>query len=128
MTTVSSFAREPYFARQCRLSGGQFWTVDIPEDKIGLCLLGEAVILSDTLDLHQEGQMQKAVNAYLLNQNKNNCQSYGAQSVIGIDSEAQRFELCRFNDGSAIGLETLMAGSAAIENNQLNQALKLKFQ
>lgn len=123
--SVLAFAREPYFARQCRLSQGQYWVVAVPGDKIGLCRLGEAVILSDSLALHQEGQNQKAVEVYLSNMNKGNCSAYSAQTLVGVDTENQEFTLCRFNDGSAIGLETLKAGSSAIENSILNNALKL---
>ena len=52
--SIFTLAREPYFARQCRLSQGQYWVVAIPGDKIGLCRLGEAVILSDSLALYQQ--------------------------------------------------------------------------
>lgn len=123
--SILTFAREPYFARQCRLSQGQYWVVDVPGDKIGLCRLGDAVILSDTLALHQEGQNQKAVQVYLSSSNKGHCLAYGAQTLVGVDTENQEFNLCRFNDGSAIGLETLNAGSSAVENSSLNNALEL---
>ncbi len=109
--------------RECRIRGGEFVVVETGSDQVGLCRLGSAFIgARDIMFVINNDGNPKSVEMYASEMKK--CDPLGrAQTLVTLEGVA--VELCVFNDGSMIALDTLHQGRYSAENSLLNQALGL---
>lgn len=128
--SFNASAETPY-ARQCRISGGQQWTVSIdsPFDTT-LCLFDTAAIGAAEFAQYKWGQgEQMSLKSFLAQQTPKNpttstCDSVGASYKTATDSNNTTWELCKFMDGSVIEVGTLAGGVNSPENIDLVKALQ----
>ncbi len=121
----SAFAHETPAARNCRVNGGQPWTLDVGQVKdLQLCLLGSAQISAQSLFAAMTmGQSSQAVHAYAVSPTA--CAVVGGIVTSRADTHGASFQICEFSDNSAIGNATLEAGKGAAQNRALSQLLGL---
>lgn len=122
-------AETPY-ARECRLAGGQQWSVSVDTKfDTTLCMFGNAAIGIEELAQYKWGNGQAlSIKTFLKapHRTSNNglCDIVGAAYITGEDTDHQTWELCRFPDNSVIELNTLADGVSAHDNAGLLRALK----
>ncbi len=116
--------------RVCRLTNGLFHAVNVPDDQIGFCSYGQALLDAPSLMQNAyEGQESLAVQALnkTLTSGYPNCLSAKAQLVQAEDLEGVPYQLCKFADDSFVAQKTLQAGLMSQQNAGLKAALKMKF-
>ncbi len=116
--------------RVCRLTNGLFHAVNVPDDQIGFCAYGQALLDAPSLMQNAyEGQKTLAVQALnrTLPHGYPNCLSAKAQLVQAEDLEGVPYQLCKFADGSWVEQNTLQAGLMSQQNAGLKAALEMKF-
>ncbi len=115
--------------RLCRVTGGQFWSLDIDypsPDNMGFCRYGQAMIDTISLIEHREYALgTKAMVAYYITKISPfaSCDEAGGILTAGYDSEGQRTQLCSFSDNSHVKSSTLLKGWSHPSNKALNKAL-----
>ncbi len=118
---ASVFANTNPQMRECRLSGGTFFTMDLPSDQIGLCQLDSSII--GALDLMYARTMGKELLSV---------SQYKGGPAICIGSQIQMTNLegnsvlaCLYLDGSIIDIGSLITGRTYYKNGKINSALGL---
>jgi len=120
---AEAMARETPAARNCRINGGQPWTLDVGQvNDLQLCLLGSAQISAQALfAVMTMGQTSEAVDAYAASPIA--CANADGFIREREDSQGNSFSMCEFADGSALGEATLQAGKNAPQNALLSRLL-----
>lgn len=116
--------------RICRLTNGLFHAVNVPDDQIGFCAYGQALLDAPSLMQNAyEGQQTLAVQALkkTLPHGYPNCLSAKGQLVQAQDLEGVSYQLCKFADSSWVEQKTLQAGLMSQQNAGLKAALEMKF-
>lgn len=105
--------------RACLRASGEFVAADVPGDQIALCKVGASFISATSLMSYfdnlwvDDAGMAFATSAQ-------NCWTTTLQAT---SLEGQVIQLCRFEDGSMLDLETLLSGPY----DPRNEALKAVF-
>ncbi len=122
--SVQSFASNPLI-HACNQTGGQFHALQIGDDQVGFCKYGSALIDSlSVLDI-TSGQRTSTAAALALSEGSD-CADSGEFLAVQ-DLEGIAFSICRFDDGSAIEVNTLQSGANSSGNAKLVHALKMRF-
>ncbi len=111
--------------RICHQKNGEFLSVDLGNDQVGLCKIGNSYV--GALDLVYLAQNQTSESLISYAQREKNCQGNEVQVVISDDANLKtNFKtLCQLSDGSLIDIDTLNSGRDSVENSALNMALGL---
>jgi len=107
--------------RECRLSGGSFFTVDFPNDQVGVCQLDGSIIGAlDLMYARTMGTQKRSVMEYL------NSPTVCTGALLQItNTEGRLLPTCLYLDGSMLDVESLTAGKNSYRNSKLNSALRL---
>ncbi len=127
-----SFAQLPPQMRVCNAINASFWSYRVKspvKDEFGFCVLNEKSAigsLSMMLFLF-DGEMTKAVKALKASSwdKYQTCETAGAITISGKDSELENKDLCLFQDLSIVFRETLVLGIKNSVNNNLRLVLEL---
>ncbi|WP_413291483.1 hypothetical protein [Bdellovibrio sp. HCB337] len=126
----SAFAETPY-ARNCRITGGQFWVVDVnTKVDLSLCLFGDAAIGAAELAHYKWNDLGigMSITTFQAQTAKLNvqgvCNKLDASSLVATDSSGHTWNLCVFADNSVIEAHTLANGVNSPANAGLVEALK----
>ena len=123
--SFSAFANNPQ-QRACRLTGGEFHALQIEADQVGFCVYGTSML--DSISIMQSaesGQVSRAVVEF--NDPSNSCEVGGGVEKQGKDLEGREFQICVFDDHSAVELQTMLGGADAPCNSELVKALKIRY-
>lgn len=118
-TTLTFAAPTNPLIRACLHASGEFVAANIPGDQVGLCKVGASYISATTLMSYfdnlwvDDAGMAFATNA-------KNCWT---GTLTATSLEGQAIELCHFEDGSLLDLETVLTGPY----DPRNAALKAVF-
>lgn len=107
--------------RECRLSGGTFFTMDLPNDQIGLCQLDSSILGAlDLMYARTLGTELRSVAEY----------KSGPTICTGMQIQVTNLEgtlvlACLYLDGSIIDIGSLITGKDYYKNGKINSALGL---
>lgn len=121
-TTISSFAAENPQIRACRLAGGEFMVVNSPEDQIGLCKFGPALVGSIDI-LNKDARIEVPLSLHNYKKGIQTCSSQNMALLMTFDKK--ELLVCQYYDGSIIDIDTLASGKNSGRNALLNSALGL---
>jgi hypothetical protein len=107
--------------RTCLAENGEFTTLQIDNDNVGLCKIGNSFIGSLDLVLLLENEVSESILNY--SNHKLSCQ--GKIFDVFLLSANLPTSLCVHDDGSILDLKTLNLGRNSVENTALNTALDL---
>ncbi len=107
--------------RICHQKNGEFLSVDLATDQVGLCKIGNSYV--GALDLVYLAQNQTSESLISYAQREKKCKGNEVQVVISEDVNFKT--LCQHSDGSLIDLDTLNSGRDSVQNSALNMALGL---
>ena len=130
LCTASSAQAETPYARECRLSGGQQWSLNMETQfDTTLCLFGSAAVGIAELAQYKWGQgLALSLKAFLKQTSSRNpvglCDIVGAAYRPAKDTDGSVWELCQFPDGSIVELNTLAGGVNDPYNAALVEALQ----
>ncbi len=123
--SFSAFANNPQI-RSCRLTGGNFQSLQIEADQVGFCVYGSSMI--DSISVMQSAESGKVSQAIAeFNRSANSCEFAGGFEKQVQDLEGQGFQICTFDDHSAIEMQTMLKGADAPSNSLLTTALKVRY-
>jgi hypothetical protein len=108
--------------RVCLINGGTFETHPIGADEIAFCRWTRAVVDSQTLLSNLDGVQSEAAGLMMSDTIASTCIEVGAGSMILTTSVGQQ-ELCDFNDGSKLTLETIQADSTNADRMRLKDVI-----
>jgi putative hemolysin len=107
--------------RNCHISGGRFIVVNTSNDQVGLCKLGSGIIGAlDIVLLRADEPTPQSIESY-----KAGVQTCAGALQTVTSLENNSYNICFFNDGSAMEAVTLKSGINAPQNEKLNRALNL---
>lgn len=117
--------------RTCQIHGGTFWVLRDGDQDLALCFFGEAGIGAEALLKFKISESSEAMEAYKKHSSSFSkggvCGAFGADVLIGKDTEGHSYNVCRFEDQSLIEETTLWFGPGAPKNEGLDKTLKRTY-
>lgn len=108
----------------CKLTGGQFFSIGLEGDMVGVCFEGAAVI--DSLSLMKDVTNQGETAAVVGLASGKDCFELNGKIVFSTDPTFSSTAICRFDDNSFIGALSLGKPPTG-HNDQLLRALQQKY-
>ncbi|MFZ3229367.1 MAG: hypothetical protein WA160_04115 [Pseudobdellovibrio sp.] len=109
--------------RICNQFEGEFLVAQNGDDQVGLCKLDSAIIGSlDLLSLSDAISSNYAQSIQIYEADIRSCEPYGQIITIQL-LQSYPLDVCFFNDGSMIEINTLKSGIHSTKNIKLNKVL-----
>ncbi|MGZ3725000.1 MAG: hypothetical protein ACXWQQ_04340 [Pseudobdellovibrio sp.] len=118
--SLTSFAVGNPQIRACVASGGEFMTVNTDDDQLGMCRYSQALIGAiDILNKDEPSSTPLSIENY--RDGVVDCDAFNVMTVKTFSGAV--IQVCRFDDGSMMDIQTLSRGRYDYRNRLLNQAL-----